>query len=160
MYLRIYLSLYYCCSLVAKSCLTLLWSHGLYLTRLLCPWDFPGKNTGVGCHFLLWGSDCTCVSGSPAAGRFFTRSHLGNPIYMCVCIHMYLIWYKMEYYPTIKDLEQQSPTFLAPGPISWGTIFPRTGGGRMLWGWFKCITFIMHFVSTIISSAPLQIIRH
>jgi len=21
--------------------------------RLLCPWDFPGKNTGVGCHFLL-----------------------------------------------------------------------------------------------------------
>ena len=22
---------------------------------LLCPWDFPGKNTGVGCHFLLKG---------------------------------------------------------------------------------------------------------
>ena len=22
-------------------------------TRLLCPWDPPGKNTGVGCHFLL-----------------------------------------------------------------------------------------------------------
>ena len=21
--------------------------------RLVCPWDFPGKNTGVGCHFLL-----------------------------------------------------------------------------------------------------------
>ena len=29
--------------------------HGLYPTRLLCPWDFPGKNTGVGCHFLLQG---------------------------------------------------------------------------------------------------------
>ena len=23
--------------------------------RLLCPWNFPGKNTGVGCHFLLQG---------------------------------------------------------------------------------------------------------
>ena len=23
--------------------------------RLLCPWDFPGKNTGVGCNFLLQG---------------------------------------------------------------------------------------------------------
>ena len=23
------------------------------LLRLLCPWDFPGNNTGVGCHFLL-----------------------------------------------------------------------------------------------------------
>ena len=22
-------------------------------TRLPCPWDFPGKNTGIGCHFLL-----------------------------------------------------------------------------------------------------------
>ena len=27
--------------------------HGLLPTRLLCPWDFPDKNTGVGCHFLL-----------------------------------------------------------------------------------------------------------
>ena len=24
-------------------------------SRLLCPWDFPGKNTGVGCHFFLQG---------------------------------------------------------------------------------------------------------
>ena len=30
-------------------------SHGLYPTRLLCPWDFRGKNTGVGCHVLLQG---------------------------------------------------------------------------------------------------------
>ena len=30
-----------------------LWAIALYPTRLLCPWDFPGKNTGVGCHFLL-----------------------------------------------------------------------------------------------------------
>ena len=22
-------------------------------TRLFCPWDFPGKNTGVVCHALL-----------------------------------------------------------------------------------------------------------
>ena len=29
--------------------------HGLQPTRLLCPWDSPGKNTGVGCHFLLNG---------------------------------------------------------------------------------------------------------
>ena len=26
---------------------------GLQPTRLLCPWDFPGKSTGVGCHCLL-----------------------------------------------------------------------------------------------------------
>ena len=27
--------------------------HRRQLTRLPCPWDSPGKNTGVGCHFLL-----------------------------------------------------------------------------------------------------------
>ena len=27
-------------------------SYGLWPTSLLCPWDFPGKNTGVGCHFF------------------------------------------------------------------------------------------------------------
>ena len=37
--------------------------HGLQPARLLCPWNFPVKNTGVGCHFLLqrifltWGSN-------------------------------------------------------------------------------------------------------
>ena len=29
--------------------------HGLQPTRLLCPWDFPGENAGVGCHFLVRG---------------------------------------------------------------------------------------------------------
>ena len=29
------------------------WPHGPQLTRLLCPWDFPSKSTGVGCHRLL-----------------------------------------------------------------------------------------------------------
>ena len=30
-----------------------LWPQGLQPTRLLCPWDSPGKNTGVGCPALL-----------------------------------------------------------------------------------------------------------
>ena len=29
------------------------WPHRQQPTRLPCPWDTPGKNTGVGCHFLL-----------------------------------------------------------------------------------------------------------
>ena len=35
------------------SCVRLLATHGLQPTRVLRPWDFPGKSTGVGCHFLL-----------------------------------------------------------------------------------------------------------
>ena len=34
-----------------RSCLTL--CDSIDPTRLLYPWDSPGKNTGVGCHFLL-----------------------------------------------------------------------------------------------------------
>ena len=51
---------------------------GLWPPRLLCPLDFPGKNTGVGCHFLLQGivlTQCwTWVSWiSCTEGRFFTQ---------------------------------------------------------------------------------------
>ena len=45
-----------CWCWVTKSCLTLLWSHALSSSGLLCPWDFLGKNTGVGCCFLLQGN--------------------------------------------------------------------------------------------------------
>ena len=37
------------CSVVSDS----LQPHGLYPARLLCPWEFPGKNTGVGSLSLL-----------------------------------------------------------------------------------------------------------
>ena len=47
------------------------------LTRLLCLWDFPGKNAGVGCHFLLQGIFLTHrsnpVSPSLATGFFITE---------------------------------------------------------------------------------------
>ena len=39
--------------LVSQSCLTLCDPMDLWLTRLLCPWNSPGKNTGVGPHALL-----------------------------------------------------------------------------------------------------------
>ena len=39
------------CSVMSDS----LWPQGLQPTRLLHPWDFPGKSTGVGCHCLLQG---------------------------------------------------------------------------------------------------------
>ena len=39
------------CSVTSDS----LRPQGLQLARLLCPWNFPCKNTGVGCYFLLQG---------------------------------------------------------------------------------------------------------
>ena len=40
---------------VTQSCLTLSNAMDCSLRTLLCPWDFPGKNTGVGCHFPFQG---------------------------------------------------------------------------------------------------------
>ena len=51
-----------CVYLIAESCPTLLRPLWLWPTRLLCPWNFPGKNPGVGCHFFLQGIFLTQVS--------------------------------------------------------------------------------------------------
>ena len=45
------------CAWYALHCFTQvsLQYYGLEPTRILCPWDSPGKNTGVGGHTLLQG---------------------------------------------------------------------------------------------------------
>ena len=56
--------------------------HGLYPSRCLCPWDFPGENTGMGCHFLLLGVIVTpgIKPASPAwAGGFSTTEPPRKP---------------------------------------------------------------------------------
>ena len=61
-------------------------SHRLQPTRLLCPWDFPDKNTGVGCHFLLQGN--FPIQGSNPCHQYLLywqtdslpMCHLGSPM--------------------------------------------------------------------------------
>ena len=70
------------CSVVSNP----LQPYGLQPARLLCPWDFPGNNTGVGCHFLLQGIFPTQGSNSPSLispaleGGFFTTNATGETI--------------------------------------------------------------------------------
>ena len=57
--LYLHLNVWHRCCIVATLCLSL--SHPNI--RLLCPQDFPGKNTRVGCHFLFQESrDQACIS--------------------------------------------------------------------------------------------------
>ena len=64
-----------CCFCLATQSLR---PHGLQLATLLHPWDFPGNNTGVGCHFQP--RDQTRVSrNSPALqADSWPLSHLGS----------------------------------------------------------------------------------
>ena len=71
--------------LAAQLCLTLQ-HHGLKSAKLLCPWDFPGKNTGVDSHSLLQeifqtqGSDPGIKPRSPASqADSFLSQPLGLP---------------------------------------------------------------------------------
>ena len=78
--------------LIARSCPTLgtAWTVAY---QAVSPWDSPGKNTGVGCHFLLQGVFLTqgsnpCLLHLPAlAGGFFTTSSTWEaPIHACAHI--------------------------------------------------------------------------
>ena len=56
---------------------------------LLCPWGSPGKNAGVGCHFLLQGIFLTQGSNPHLlnAGKFFTTEPPGKSVEVVVHIH-------------------------------------------------------------------------
>ena len=51
LHLSVALSMCVSCSVVSDS----LRHHGLWPAKLLYPWNSPGKNTEVGCHYLLQG---------------------------------------------------------------------------------------------------------
>ena len=66
------------CSVVSDS----LQPHGLH-TRLLCPWNFSGKNMRVDCHFLLEGIFLTQgLSPHPMHHLLWQVCRLGGPITM------------------------------------------------------------------------------
>ena len=80
------------CYLVAKSS-NPFETHGLQPVRLFCPWNSPGKNTGVVAIFFFKAasrsSDQTQVSC--LAGRFFTTVSPGKPITTNNCCYITII---------------------------------------------------------------------
>ena len=84
-----------CLRMYACACVP----HGLESISLLCPWDYPSKNTGVDCHFLLQGIFPTQGSNLHLLHRLhwqavlYHQCHLGSPMCVCVCVcdtHMYI----------------------------------------------------------------------
>ena len=73
-----------------SSCLVMsgsLQPHGLLPIRLLCPWNLPGKSTGMGCISYVgfsWPRDWTCISFVSWIFRQILHHycHLGSPLFM------------------------------------------------------------------------------
>ena len=59
--------------------------HRRQTTRLPCPWDSPGKNTGVGCHFLLQcmkvKSESEVAQSCPTPSDLMNRSLPGSSVH-------------------------------------------------------------------------------
>ena len=69
--------------------------NGLQPTRLLFPWDSPGKNTGVGCHVLLQGIFPTQEPNlGLIAGKFLTirATREASTVYINTITLMILIY--------------------------------------------------------------------
>ena len=84
-------------------------------TRLLCPWDSPGKNTGVGCHFLLQGIFLTqgsnpSLASSALAGGSLPLCHLGSPL--MIQIYDFGFWKNpmfnlISHFPTSNECQKK-----------------------------------------------------
>ena len=72
------------------------WPHRGQPTRLPRPWDSPGKNTGVGCHFLL---QCMKVkSESEDAQSYPTLSYLLHWSYFHISLHSEMLRVRISTY--------------------------------------------------------------
>ena len=76
--------------------------HGLRPGRLLWPWYFPSKNTGVGCHFLLLGIFPTHAS----------NPHILRPLHWqaesVISIHTSTLFFILFPYRSLQSLEYSS----------------------------------------------------
>ena len=85
---------------VAQSCPTLCDPMDCVAYRLLLPWDFPSKKTGVGCHFLLQEIFPTQgLNTGPLHCRqtLYHLSHQGCPMWYICASYIYKewsIWYR------------------------------------------------------------------
>ena len=72
-------------------------------TRLPRPWDSPGKNTGVGCHFLL---QCMKVKSESEVTQLYptpsNRSLPGSPVHG-ICQARVLEWLAIAFSGSIKE---------------------------------------------------------
>ena len=83
------------CVLVCVSCLVVsdsLQPHRLRPTRPLRPWDSSGKNTGVGCHFLLQSCEVNkCIPSTHTEETQDQKLHclVLNPLFYCHTFHSF-----------------------------------------------------------------------
>ena len=96
-----------------------LWPHGLQPTRLLHPWDFPGKSTGVGCH-------CPGIKpiSSALQGGFFTTGPPGRSLsFLYIYIYNFFRFLSIINYYKILNIVPCGPCYLSFSNVLFMTLF-------------------------------------
>ena len=106
------------CSVVSDSS----WPHGLQPTRLLCPWDFPGKSTGVGCHHFsaTWDERASIIFH-----RHYVRFLSGIWIHIKLVCNKIKVGYEYVWRPQVQTVPSSKGETPVPRP-------PFPDGGHSL----------------------------
>ena len=94
------------------------WPHRLQPIRLLCPWDFPGKSTGVGCHRLLRRASLEKCKSKLQWG---ITSHQSE-------------WPSSNSLQTIyagEDVKKKEPSYTIGGNVNWCSYCEEQYGGSL-----------------------------
>ena len=121
-----------------------MWPHRWQPTRLPCPWDSPGKNTGVGCHFLL---QCMKVKSESEVAQSCPWDFPGKSTGVgCHCLLQESESISPQLCPTLwHPIDCSLPGFSAHGILQarilmWVAIpFPRGSSQSRDWTQVSCI---------------------
>ena len=133
------------------------WPHELQPTRLFCPWNSPGKNTGVGCHsllqgvFLTQGSNLGLLHCRQTLYHWATRkapeSKTNCQFFSGHCVPLTtiqdqlwhggvssLVWILcwLNGRKSLASLRNTSSQFYCLGPLEFQWLYARVAGGRVI----------------------------
>ena len=119
------------CSVCTQSLVTSnpLWPLALWPTRILCHWNFPGKNTGVGCH-----------SYSRGSSRPRDQTHISWN--SCICRHILYHWATWE---ASRNALERGNVWIGTWRVTKSSLGPKKTDAKNkvhlvwciqgLWGW-------------------------
>ena len=124
------------CAKLLQSGPTLCNPMDLEPTRLLCPWDSPGKNAGVGCHalfqgiFLTQGSNCisyiSCIGTHTHTHTHTEKLVSSLSLSLSLSIYIYIYIYIHIYTHTHTHTHTQIYTYIPSFWISFPFISPQS----------------------------------
>ena len=113
------------------------------------PWDSPGTDS-------LYNR--TSVQAEADRGRWVGEGSVPSQ-WGGICNSWHCLELQRHGDSSKQNFTAAAPDLSGTRDWFWGSQFSHRPGWGTIWGWFKCITFTVPFISIIVTSAPPQIIK-